>query len=380
MSGEYEGRGAPDRSVEHALRESEHRLQLALAAGELGAFDLDVTRGITFMSPRVYSILGYEPGDRRVPRTLAEFVGALHPEDAARVQQAVAAQLESDASFDAEYRVCTASGAYVWVRCTARRFIEDGDVRVCGFIRDISDRRPIEEHQHQLEAQMRHAQKMESLGTVAGGIAHELNNLLVPMLGNAEYVLRKAELSSTHRAALQDIVSAALRAKELVQRILAFGRRNEHEPSQGVRAADVALDALRAASVSLPPAVPITTRIVCVDDEPAVLRTLELSMQHAGHSLTFFMSALAALERLTADASQVDLVITDQSMPELTGLDFARRLHALRADLPVIMLSGHAEAEDTSASPPNIRVCLRKPVRSEELLDAVSRVLAGGSR
>jgi FixJ family two-component response regulator len=67
-------------------------------------------------------------------------------------------------------------------------------------------------------------------------------------------------------------------------------------------------------------------------------------------------------------------------MPELTGLDFARRLHALRADLPVIMLSGHAEAEDTSTSPPNIRMCLRKPVRSEQLLEAVSHVLAGGSR
>jgi PAS domain S-box-containing protein len=381
MSGDQEGGATHDRSVEQALRESEHRLQLALAAGDLGAFDLDVTRGITFMSPRVYSIFGYETGDPRVPRNLEEFFGALHPEDAARVQQAVAAQLGADAAFDAEYRVRTASGAYVWVHCTARRFVVDGDVRVCGFIRDISEHKRSEEHQRQLEAQLRHAQEMETLGTLAGGIAHDFNNLLVPMLGNAEYVLRKAELSSTHRAALQDIVSAALRAKELVQRILVFGRRNQHEPSQRVRVGDVAIDALRlTAAQRTGAAARVAARIVCVDDEPAVLRTLELLMQHAGHSVTFFASALAALERLAADASQVDLVITDQTMPELTGLDLARRLHALRADLPVIMLSGHAEAEDTSASPPNIRLCLRKPVRSEQLLEAVSHVLAGGSR
>lgn len=68
MNNEHPKAGsAHDRGGEHALRESEHRLQLALAAGDLGAFDLDVTRGITFMSPRVYSIFGYEPGDPNVP-------------------------------------------------------------------------------------------------------------------------------------------------------------------------------------------------------------------------------------------------------------------------------------------------------------------------
>jgi PAS domain S-box-containing protein len=534
MSGEQSGAGpARDRDVEHALRESEHRLQLALAAGDLGAFDLDVTRGITFMSPRVYSIFGYEPGDPKVPRNLQEFFGALHPEDAERVQQAVVAQLEADAPFDAEYRVRKAGGEYAWVHCRARKFVEGDEVRVCGFLRDISARKQAEEHQRQLEAQLRHAQKMETLGTLAGGIAHDFNNLLVPMLGNAEYVLRKADLPAQHRAALQDIVSAALRAKELVQRILVFGRRSDHEFSQRVRVPDVARDALRLACVSLPPAIQIATeidegcpevwgaseqihqaitnlclnasqalqragswlmlrveraevdpafatqhamavgpavrvtveddgpgmspevlqrvfepffttkptregvglglwmvdaivtrhggavvahgtvgrgarfelylpaladtraastaspraratlaaaRIVCVDDEPAVLRTLELLMQPAGHDVTFFTSAAAALERVRGDASAVDLVVTDQSMPELTGLDFARRLHALRADLPVIVLSGYAETNDRSESPPNVRLYLRKPVRSEQLLDAVSQVLAGGSR
>jgi len=545
MGGEHGDEPARDRGVEDALRESEHRLQLALAAGDLGAFDLDVTRGITFMSPRAYAIFGYEPGDPNVPRSLSEFFGVLHPEDADRVQQAVAAQLEADAPFDAEYRVRNARGEYVWVHCRARRFVEGGAVRVCGFLRDISARKHAEEHQRQLEAQLRHAQKMETLGTLAGGIAHDFNNLLVPMLGNAEYVLRKADLPAQHRAALQDIVTAALRAKELVQRILVFGRRSAHEVSQRVCVPDVARDALRLACTSLPPSIQIATeiddgcpgvwgapeqihqaitnlclnashalqragtrlklcveaveidpafatehgmaagpglrvrveddgpgmppevlqrvfepfftanggtapaprggassptregvglglwmvdtivtrhggaavahstagggarfelylpalsparvgratsprtraalvaaRIVCVDDEPAVLRTLELLMQNAGHDVMFFTSALVALERVRGDANGVDLVITDQSMPELTGLDLARRLQALRADLPVIVLSGYAEANEASETPPNVRLYLRKPVRSEQLLDAISQVLAGGS-
>src|SRR5262249_22261035 len=77
----------------------------------------------------------------------------------------------------------------------------------------------------QLEADLRHAQKLETLGTLAGGIAHDFNNLLVPIVGNAQVALRTIGAANAARGKLEEILQAAARARELVQRILGFGPR-----------------------------------------------------------------------------------------------------------------------------------------------------------
>ena len=84
--------------------------------------------------------------------------------------------------------------------------------------RDASDLR-------QLEAQMRHGQKMEALGTLAGGIAHDFNNILAAILGYAELVQDAAPLASPIQTWIKHVLTASLRAKTLVQQILTFSRR-----------------------------------------------------------------------------------------------------------------------------------------------------------
>ncbi|MCP5287247.1 MAG: response regulator [Burkholderiaceae bacterium] len=97
--------------------------------------------------------------------------------------------------------------------------------------RDITERHTAEQQRLALEAQLREAQKMESLGTLAGGVAHDFNNVLGAILGHA--VLAQTDLPAGHpaRAGLEQIRRSGLRARDLVQQILAFSRR---QPQQRV--------------------------------------------------------------------------------------------------------------------------------------------------
>jgi signal transduction histidine kinase len=92
-------------------------------------------------------------------------------------------------------------------------------------VQDISERKHAEEERSRLEEQLRQAQKIESIGRLAGGVAHDFNNLLTPIIGYAEIALMNMEEGHPARADLQEILSAASRAKELTQQLLAFSRK-----------------------------------------------------------------------------------------------------------------------------------------------------------
>jgi PAS domain S-box-containing protein len=94
-------------------------------------------------------------------------------------------------------------------------------------LRDITERLKSEDTQRQLQAQLLQSQKMEAIGSLAGGIAHDFNNILSVIVGNAELV--KLKLNAKHKAAknIDEVISAADRAQDLVHQILAFSRKQE---------------------------------------------------------------------------------------------------------------------------------------------------------
>ncbi|MEZ4448312.1 MAG: ATP-binding protein [Nannocystaceae bacterium] len=94
-----------------------------------------------------------------------------------------------------------------------------------GLAIEAHEHREQEDKAHRLEAQLRHAQKLESLGILAGGIAHDFNNLLVGILGNAGLALMELAPDSPVRPLVQDIQAAATRAAELAQEMLAYSGR-----------------------------------------------------------------------------------------------------------------------------------------------------------
>lgn len=90
---------------------------------------------------------------------------------------------------------------------------------------DLTERREAEDRRLTLEAQLRESQKLEALGTLAGGIAHDFNNILAAILGNARLAMEDAQGQAAIAESVGEILKAGSRAKDLVQRILAFSRR-----------------------------------------------------------------------------------------------------------------------------------------------------------
>jgi len=99
--------------------------------------------------------------------------------------------------------------------------------RIVGSAVDVTEQRELERQSRRLEAELRQAQKLDALGTLAGGIAHDFNNVLMAIVGNVELARLRQNRPDGVADALAGIAKAAGRAQDLVQRILAFSRRQE---------------------------------------------------------------------------------------------------------------------------------------------------------
>lgn len=106
----------------------------------------------------------------------------------------------------------------------------DGELMgVLGVARDISERKQAESEREKLQSQLVQAQKMEAIGRLAGGIAHDLNNLLVPMIGYSELLLDELDADDQTIESLESILNAGFRARDLVRQLLAFSRKQPLE-------------------------------------------------------------------------------------------------------------------------------------------------------
>ena len=128
--------------------------------------------------------------------------------------------------------------------------------------------------------------------------------------------------------------------------------------------------------VSVPPG---TERILFVDDEEILVDLGKVALERYGYSVEGCTKSIEALERFCSDPHGFDLVITDMTMPHMTGIDLANRLLQSRSDTPVILCTGFSELVDNDrATEAGIRAFVNKPVTSRNLAAIVRRVLDGG--
>ena len=403
-----------------------------------------------------------------------------------------------------------------------------GEHMSCVFIRDITERRRAEITRRNLEAELFHAQKMEAVGTLAGGIAHDFNNILAAIVGNAE--MAQIELPQDHpaRQDIAEVQRAARRARELVQQILTFSRKQSPE-RRPVRTADVINDVLRMLRATTPSTIDLRSQIldpglqifgeptqlqqvlmnlgtnaahaigdrhgvidirqtlvdvrkdaihpdlppgryVCltvsdsghgmdrqtlerafepffttkdpgvgtglglavvhgivknhegvvlveskpddgttfklyfpaiagqtlgdsspardvprgagervlfVDDEPSLTDVTRRMLERLGYNVVAHESSTEALAAFRADPSAFDLVISDLTMPGMTGAQLALEMRRVRANVPVILSTGYLDRLDPdTARALHARELLIKPYTTEDLATAVRRALA----
>lgn len=398
-----------------------------------------------------------------------------------------------------------------------------------GLVRDVTERRTFEEQQKMLEAQVLRSQRLESLGALAGGVAHDFNNILGAILGYATLAREDLPLDSTAREELDQVLQAAERARELVLQILAFSREDEKARAP-IAFSKIVLEAMRLLRPCLPTTIefrhsltdepntvladatqlhravvnlctnaahamrskggvlalnldiaslpedanprygelppgdyvrlavtdtgegipadkidsifePFFTtksvnegtgmglalvqstvaghdgavavaselgmgstfeilipraaegaavgetveeegvpagkeRVLLVDDEEVLALLGQQTLERHGYSVTAFTDSTEALERFREAPHSFDVIVTDQTMPGLTGDALARSITSIRPNIPVILTTGYAEAlNPETVREAGILEIIVKPVKSTALAKTIRRLL-----
>ena len=205
--------------VEHALRREEEKFAKAFRASPDGMTIATLAEGRYLeVNESFLRLVGYAR-DAVVGHTVAELGIWANPADRAQLVR----PLETHGVVRGlEVELRRQSGEPIVVLLSAEALDVGGERCLLTVIHDITERKRI-------EAQMRQAQKMEALGTLAGGIVHDFNNLLQALVGCAEMATDDVPRTSPAWAHLQDVLAVASRAKDLAQQILTFSRRREQE-------------------------------------------------------------------------------------------------------------------------------------------------------
>ncbi len=221
-------------AAKHALNESEQRFLNFFNQSPIGVAIYDTNRRLKDVNSACLRIFGCPSKDEFAQ--LDMFNNPFIPErDQEAIDNGESAHFE--AAFDfAEVR---RHSMFVSSRSGVRHYDilltslgHDINFKTKGYIaqvQDITERKNTELALHQSEKMLRQAEKMEAIGSMAGGIAHDFNNILTPLLGYAEIALRSVDRDSTMANYVEEILKASHRAKDLVDQILAFSRKNDKE-------------------------------------------------------------------------------------------------------------------------------------------------------
>jgi len=511
------------RAAEEKSRQSRAELESTLAALPDLLFDVDD-------EGRIYAFHTPNPEQLAVPPEvfLGRKLGELLPAGpAAIIHDGIAEALARGRSSGRTYSLPMRGEERTFEISFARKPVDAGRPRLIAVARDVTERVLAEAHRRSLEAQLRQAQKMEAVGTLAAGIAHDFNNLLAVALLSVERARRTLPREHAAEESLDALEDVVWRARNLVGQILTFGRA---QPSRRVVLSvnDAVLEAtklLRAtipAGIGLavtldpgatnvhadptqlqqvlvnlgtnawqaiergsgtirfgvrrewvgdahPPLAPgwhacievsddgvgmspetvdrifepfFTTKapgrgsglglsvvhgivhehggvidvrsapgvgttmvvrlaslsdsveeaivedrpqadgqgasVMYVDDEPMLTKLMLRLLEHLGYRAVGFTRPRDALEALRASPASFDAIITDLSMPELSGLDLAREALAIRPGLPVILVSGFAPQLGEQLQSAGIVHRLTKPFEISALSQSLTEVIARG--
>ena len=211
------------KQLDEALRESMERLEFALQGGELGTWDYYPETGTVLYGDLWAKMLEYQPDE--VESTMEFFREHIHPDDFQNVFDRVAKHVDGFASsYQSEHRLRTKSGRWLWVADRGKvveRDPEGHPLRIAGIITDITERKQLEAVQAALEAQHNQIQKAESLGLMAGSIAHHFNNKLQAVMANLE-VLSALPKAADPTKYLAMAKLASVKAAEVSRQMLVY--------------------------------------------------------------------------------------------------------------------------------------------------------------
>lgn len=292
----------------HEMQESDRQRAMILAAGRMGTWSFDIDSGELHASDLCRINFGRDPLD---PFTCEQLQAAIHPEDRDSVAAVSIESIRNGSDCDIEFRILTPAGEIRWIGVRAQpTWLADGSTSgLAGIAIDITDRRRMEDAlrtaaatlEHLVEERtrelmhtqdaLRQSQKLEAMGQLTGGVAHDFNNLLTPIIGSLDLLHRRQVGTEREQRLIGGALESADRARTLVQRLLAFARRQPLKPEP-------------------------------VDLSALILGMSELMGTTIGPQVQLHLDLAADLPMAVADANQVEMAILNlavnarDAMPE----------------------------------------------------------------
>jgi two-component system, cell cycle sensor histidine kinase and response regulator CckA len=264
---------------------------------------LDMTKPNIYVSPQVEEILGYPVSDWLNDPNLVTRI--MHPDDQERVLGEAARVRSGTGSFAEEYRYLKPDGTVVWVQDEMHlvRDEQGEPLYVQGFVRDITERKLTEAERDRLRDELLHAQRLEALGRLAGGVAHDFNNMLTAIRGYAELLVADPNAPTSMRDNALRIVQATEQAADLPRQLLAFGRKQILEAA-----------------------------IVNLNDVVSSIRGL---LEHVSGAITVGIAPTAANPWAFADRSQLEQALVNLALNASDAMPSGGRLEVATANVTI---------------------------------------------
>ncbi|MDX1674131.1 MAG: PAS domain S-box protein [Longimicrobiales bacterium] len=217
------------KEAEAALRQEQEMLARTERIAHIGSWELDLTTGDVNWSDEMFRIFQLDP-EKGAP-SLEEHARFLGPDDMEQLEAAVRQAIEAGEPYELDVEVVRPDGTTRQVRAHGYPQMEAGGVgRLHGFIQDITVEQAQQQREEELRAQLAQSQKMESVGRLAGGVAHDFNNMLSVILGHVELVQDQLGEDDPLYGELDEVRQAAESSADLTRQLLAFAREQVVNP------------------------------------------------------------------------------------------------------------------------------------------------------
>jgi len=315
------------RLAEREIQRSRENLARAQRMAKIGSFDHDILTGKAEWSDEMYSILGIENTD--VLPGHETLIKLIHPDDRQKFMEHRSKEIAGQTTPALEYRIICPNGSEKIVR-RENAIVRDEQgrtIRRYGTLQDVTALRLAERRERDLERKLLQSQKLEALGTLAGGIAHDLNNNLVPIMALSKLAARRLDPADPIRKNLETIYDASVRSRDLVSRVLAFSR-NENLEKREVNLAEVITEALSFLDAVVPSTITLETQIESVPaifaDPTQIHQIVTNLVANAAQAIGASIGTITVSVRSIAGPSSVPDVCLSVSDTG-TGIDEATR-------------------------------------------------------
>lgn len=225
------------KKTEQERNQTQERLRLALEATSDSVWEWNLETDETYYSPKWFTMLGYQINE--FPANLESWKKITKPSDVDRVLQTIQDAVQQGLGFDVEYQMRSANGQWQWIKGCGKVSVWDKSgkpLRMSGTHTDVTEKKLAQIEAEKMREQLLQSQKVESIGRLAGGVAHDFNNILTSIIGFAEL----AKNHENHFHHLNQICISAERGAKLTNQLLYYARKKPIEP-QVVRLREVLL-------------------------------------------------------------------------------------------------------------------------------------------